>query len=344
MICRAHPRRTMTALALAAALMAALFIPGGTVRAVDLAEPCAVTVHPSGADFAPDLAQAHVAVDLYQISNAVEQGGSWGWRLLAPYTDLRLTDSMERADWQALAQSAAEVALAEGTPIVTGAAGSSRIDATNAGNPLTAGVYLVLVRSGDAEEYTTTTTTDEEGVERIATVVRSPEYAYTFLPELVALPAESEEETVYDLTVTMKPERRARYGELEIQKTLRATADLREPVTCVFSVEATLDGRSVYSDVAAVTFSQPGQKTLLLDRIPVGATVTVRELYSGAECRLVSAETQTAAISAEAVARVAFVNEYDGGEHGGHGIVNHFAYGAANGWEWTPNWVLTRRS
>ncbi len=133
----------------------------------------------------------------------------------------------------------------------------------------------------------------------------------------------------------MKPSQEIRHGSLEIVKTLQSY-ETRDPATFVFDVEAVLDGSVVYSNVVSLSFTEAGQKSTLLEGIPVGAEVTVKEVYSGASYKVVSADTQTATIVANEVASVAFTNDYDDRHGGGGAVVNHFANSEDEGWGWTP--------
>jgi hypothetical protein len=176
--------------------------------------------------------------------------------------------------------------------------------------------------------------TDEDGISRKAAMVRSGSYTYTFLPELLALPGRLEDDSWdYAPTVTLKPERGARYGTLEIQKTLTSYA-ADNPGTFVFQVEAQLEGERVYSDVVSMTFSGAGTQSLTLDRVPAGAEVTVTEVYSGAGYRLTSQESQTLTISLMEENIAEFVNDYDGTRRTGYGIDNDFTYDPDSGWSW----------
>lgn len=311
----------------------------GAAQAVDVSKSCTLTVRPGSGDFAEDLAQADIIIDLYKIADAVADSSydTYDHRFTEGYTGLRLPEDPDNAAWDALAQEAAKTALSGGTPAAAGKAGSAiRLPGC--------GLYLAVARGEGIDDYVTTVT-GENGRQETATIAHSSRYTYTFTPSLVSLPGKEADaagnintagdgDWQYDLTVTLKPERSVRYGSLQIVKDLRRY-ETSGPATFVFDVEASLDGEDVYSDVVSLTFTEPGQKEALVEKIPVGAVVTVTEVYSGAAYSLVSAETQQASIVADTAAPVTFANDYDGSGRGGGTVVNHFDYNADSGWGWT---------
>ena len=115
------------------------------------------------------------------------------------------------------------------------------------------------------------------------------------------------------------------YGELKIIKSLARYED-SEPATFVFDVTAVLEEETVYTNVAAITL--PGDGEALLTGIPVGAEVTVTEVYSGARYKATGDTVQQTVIlspeDADAPATVSFANDYDDSLKGGHGIQNSF--------------------
>lgn len=360
--------------------------------AVDLSRKCSLSVSlTNNPEMQEDLAEAKVVIDVYQVARAIPQksGGltydAYDFEALGAYTNLALTDDSSKegwGDWQAVAQEAAGIVM-EGTedgaavPASLGWIGT--FEGTGASDyaisDLEAGLYLLIARGEglEREEYLTTlteTTMDEAlGIEKkegsIATVAYSGEYAYTFLPELVALP--NKEATpgnlagsadagdwIYDFAIFMKPGRDVRYGSLEIVKdvlTYETMEDIdddpdqagtQELATFVFGVEAVLGEKTVYSNVVSLTFDAPGQKKILIEKkIPVGAEVTVTELYSGSSYTMVSGPDWSTPniISATDLASVSFTNDYDKQRKSGHGIINHFQPEMDASGQWIYNWI-----
>lgn len=148
---------------------------------------------------------------------------------------------------------------------------------------------------------------------------------------------------VYDPKVNLKPERALRFGSLEIVKVLSSyeteawknqelvLEEIRENAVFVFGIEAELNGRNVYSDVLTVSFDEPGRRVLLVEKLPVGAEVTVTELYSGSGYSPEGEKTKTLTIIAKETVSAEFVNRYDGRHTGGHGITNQFTYDGTEG-------------
>jgi hypothetical protein len=299
-----------------------IFLAGGQARAADMT--CTVTIVASSPEFLDDL--TGVTLDLYRVARAEVQTGSDSYTLTPEeiYASLTLDQELDNAGWRQLSQEAAALALDGDAPVISGQGQQIRLD-------LEPGLYLLMVRGTQVQ------VTDEDGISRMAAMVRTENYIYTFLPELLALPGRMEqpEEGTWDYapTVTLKPERSEQYGTLELRKTLTSYSN-SNPGTFVFQIEGQLDGQTVYSDVVSMTFSGPGTQSLTLDRMPAGAEVTVTEVYSGAGYRLTSEQSQTVVISPSGTNLVEFINDYDGSRRTGYGIDNDFTYDPSNGWSW----------
>lgn len=319
---------------------------------------CSLTVYPEDpgkeeADrFGEDLAEADVVIDLYQVARAVKVPGSDTYRYqILPGYGLTIPDYPADGDWAAFAQEAAVDALekdATHTLVKSGIA-------TGAATDVEAGLYLIIARGSDltkVEDYKIEVTQKDEAmgedITRLATIANSHKNTYLFAPQLVSLPTKEADsdgvintanpgEWVYDLVVNLKPEQAARFGSLEIVKTLseyEAEEGVPESVTCVFEVTGRLGGEQVYSEVESITFTAAGQERVVLDQIPAMAEVTVREVYSGAGYQLTTPGDRQATIAADAVVSVDFENVYDGRRVHGHGIKNQFVQDESGAWHW----------
>jgi hypothetical protein len=340
---RRLPAALLAALLLALAVLSAL---GGAGFALDLGQPCSVTVGLGSTEYAADMRTAKVVLDFYQLASLREAGeDGYDYELLAPYTGLNVSGVQDAATAEALAQEAMRIAIRRGRPVITGASPEQRIDKKDDGTALQGGLYLVLARGADQPEYVREVT-DDRGNTRLVTVAFSERYEYTLAPELVSLPVRSGDEwiydldlelepgqTLYDLSVSLKPERKPRTGSLEIVKTLRSYHP-DEAAFFVFSVEAVFEGRRVYSDVHGLSFTAAGQDVIVIEDLPIGSEITVEEIYSGASYKLTSAARQTVTLEGLR-GSVEFVNEYEETEKKGNGIINHFEYDAETGWGWT---------
>ena len=334
-----------------------------------VAGSCSLTIYPEDPDkeeadrFGEDLAEAGVVVDLYQIARAVKTSGNDTYHYeLMPGYDLKIPgaegDQAERdqqfaGSWEALAQQAAGIVLDENSPGIpvtgSGVPAGSRIEG------LDAGLYLIVARGSELTEVSDykmeirqEDVTGEESV-KIATIASSGQHSYAFLPQLVSLPAKPADadgvintanpgDWLFDMAVNLKPERLSRYGALEIIKTLseyETMGDIRESATFVFEVTGRMNDEVVYSNVESITFTAAGQESVILDRIPAGAEVTVTEVYSGSSYELTVPGDRTAVIAADSVVSVEFENVYDGRRTNGHGIKNQFVYDEEAGrWNW----------
>ena len=322
---------------------------------------CSLTVYPEDPNkeetdsFGEDLASADVVVDLYQIARAVKVPGhdTYQYELAAGY-DLDIPAEIEAAQWDALAQAAAAIVLSEGTAAVP--AEGSGMPAGSKVTGLDAGLYLLVARGADLTqladykmELTQKDPATEEETTTIATIACSRDHTYAFLPQLVSIPAKPADangvintanpgDWIFDMTVNLKPEQLSRYGSLEIIKTLseyETMGGVQESATFVFEVTGTLEGEVVYSNVESITFTAAGRESVILDRIPAGAEVTVKEVYTGSSYQLTVPGDRTAVISAEEIVSVEFENEYDGRRTNGHGIKNQFVYDEERGtWNW----------
>ncbi|WP_418752103.1 DUF5979 domain-containing protein [Frisingicoccus sp.] len=170
-------------------------------------------------------------------------------------------------------------------------------------------------------------------------------YVYNFTPYLVSLPTSDytiegggTDTWTYDVVMGLKPQQSTRYGELLIEKTLDTVNTSMGGASCVFQVEAVKDGKLVYSNVLSLSFKEPGTKQILIDEIPMGAAVTVTEVYAGAGYTLTSAPSVNVTVVTPETegypATAAFTNDY---EYPGYGtsVVNHFEH-IGEGWEWNP--------
>ncbi len=181
----------------------------------------------------------------------------------------------------------------------------------------------------------------------VADEVKSPYFTYSFKESLISLPNNywynsQSDDWIYNLTknnaVGLKPDREERKGNLVINKTLTSYNATVGGATFVFHVNVKkLDG-TVTNNVYKMEFDGAGNDSFTIGDLPAGAEVTVTEAYSGASYKLVSDNDQKTTIIAQEEegnpVSVSFVNEYDGGQNGGSGVVNRFYKdGGTLGWE-----------
>lgn len=371
-------RGRLMGLALASIMAAGCIIaaPGGTARAaeaLDLDRKCAlqVKVEPKameegGAEESPD-----VAIDLYKVAGAVKQDGYDAYRFetidifAGLDVDIVVGETDGAQAWIDQARQAADITFAEGNDVEPTA---TAVKAPTAGlvefTGLEPGLYLMVPRGAnlEAEDYLVRETDEGDSTGTIRTIAYSDSYTFTYSPQLMALPAkESVDGTVatsnpgewiYELTgtnaVESKPALSERFADLRIDKELTEYL-AGSPATFVFTVEAMLRDKVVYSNAVSLTFDGPGiQSELIADKIPAGSVVTVTEVYSGATYQVAagSAQVQTVNMtnadseSADFANIASFRNTYDGSGRKGAAITNHFEYmddGAGLIWNWTQN-------
>ncbi len=367
-------RRLLAALLLAAA---AVSVPAKANAAdgepLDLEKTVALTILPGPAGFLPDLqpdeGEAPAAVDVYRIAAAVKdpEGKSpFVFEAVKPEIDpaLGTYGALAAADWPALAQSMAKAVLMNGSEVLDVPALTPETDLT----ALDAGLYLMIAHTRGAEpaEYVTL---DETG--KLSTLVESDMFEYTYSPELIVLPSTAGDNPVLDehgepqeittagnrwfyaIQARLKPEREERLGSLFIRKQLKRWEN-STPVTFVFHVTAVAgegaEARTVYDNVVSLTFG--GATTLtykILKKIPVGARVTVTEIYSGVRYEIVGEAEKETVIPVPFItgedgtlvdnqAEVSFVNDYiDGKLLSGYGIENTFTYDGEGIWDGGQN-------
>ena len=183
----------------------------------------------------------------------------------------------------------------------------------------------------------------------MADKAQTTNYEYTFTPYLISLPNNyyyqtGDDEWVYELSeVVLKPEQTPRYGSLVIDKTLRDfNATSGAQATFVFQIDiTTLEGKTE-SRVEAMTMGAGEEsQQLTIDQIPAGASVRVRETYSGASYTQVSDDPDDVTIFADEVVRVSFENAHDGRPNGGYGVKNNFKLDENKQYQYTGDNVST---
>lgn len=280
---------------------------------IDLAKPCSLTLEVKGGSYSEDLESASLSANIYKVADVDANGV---YTDLEEYKSLKLGETvLTGGDWSKKAQDVAVIAQ-EKTPdaeIVIA-------NGTGKAEGLEAGMYLVVVESGVTECY-----------------------EYTFSPYLICLPDNLYAQTndpkdnyyTYDVTGGLKPEQSPRYGNLKIIKTLQSYNTSLANVTFVFEIEAVdAEGNVVYSNVVSTTHNAAGTKEVVIEGIPAGSTVTVKEVYAGASYEMSSSASVKTVIVAEDTVTTEFKNDYDDQLMTSYGATNHFEYDDAQGWQW----------
>ena len=117
---------------------------------------------------------------------------------------------------------------------------------------------------------------------------------------------------------------------LKINKRLaNHNATTGKKATFVFQIEITpLKSNKTETRIESLDFEAAGDSSVTITKIPAGAAVTVKEVYSGASYKLISANDQTTKIIATdekgAPVSVSFTNDVDDNMNGGYGVKNNF--------------------
>ena len=330
---------------------------------IDLEKPCSLMVYPSGStEFQEDLADAVLKLDVYQVAAAAPVPGvnTYDYTLGAAFTSLESllaaarepkTDTAEKSAAEQSREAWAELAQKAAGIIQTGTSGAAPTTIVKAEGETTlavpnlgAGLYLLIARSDDADYWEGSA---EEG--DLTSVAHSDGYNYLFAPQLVSLPFKSsvmeepgEDDApvmtsddagwVYAVTLYLKPERQPRKADLVIKKTLQ-NYKVKSDALFIFHVDAFDEkGVNIYSKAYSIVLSKDGTAYTLAKDIPVGATVTVKEYYTGASCKSVGPTEYEGIMTSEGLDTgsevlfvVPFVNEGKG-HNGGGGIENTFEY------------------
>ena len=291
-----------------------LTLPGAkAASAINTGQKCSIEFDISGNS--SELLSASIPVNLYKVASVDESGNYTG---IGAFSKLDLSsvsaDNLDAAaaTWAERAAEAKKL-LKDDTEPTTTTLTQGRGTATG----LKTGLYLV-----DTPEVVTTN------------------YTYTFTPYLVSLPTNNyysngNDTWIYDLTkeynsaVGLKPEEHARYGDLKINKTLaHHNATTGKKATFVFKIEITPLKGKTETRIESLDFEAAGDSSVTITKIPAGATVTVKEEYSGASYKLTSANDQTTKIIATdekgAPVSVSFTNDVDDNMNGGYGVKNNF--------------------
>lgn len=315
----------LLALALAFPLLA---LPGArAANAIETDRKCSVSFSVSGADNELADPGTDIKVNLYKVAD-VDVSGNYtatGAFTGVDVSSVRADNNDAASEWAERAKKAKEKLSDSVTPsytvALTGGIGAK------AG--LDTGLYLV-----DTPEVVTTN------------------YTYTFTPYLVSLPTNNyyssgNDNWIYDLTDTnaigLKPEEHARYGDLVIYKTLaNHNATTGKKATFVFQIDITPRKGKTETRIESLDFKAAGESSVTITKIPAGAKVTVKEVYSGASYKLTSANDQKTTIVATdrgatntTPASVSFTNDIDDNMNGGYGVKNNFKLNENNQYQYT---------
>ena len=239
---------------------------------LDPSIPCSLTVH-IPEEYVDELKDLAEKVTLYRIASV---SADVQFTLLSPFddvsgldvTDLSTAEKLEQV--AALTAEAVKTAKADGKELekyeIEIPAGA--VKATN--DNLPSGLYLML-----------------------ADAIVTDDSSYSAMPFAIVLPQTGDGFWQYLVASYLKIEKDNKLSKIIITKSLDNWYDINEGydtkdvnTVFIFDVVARVGDRVVYSDVLTMNFKGPGTKSLEIDGLPIGATVTVKEVYSGGEYEL----------------------------------------------------------
>ncbi len=334
--------------------------------AVDLSAVNAVTIDLSGTDYGGDIYNADVKVDAYLLAAATEDATSdtYGYE---PFTGnlAELQDDFDAllvskdmasttfadvdAKFKEIAGMISEIVLGDilngessWSPAASGTYASGKSfslsPADSSADGLAAGLYLLVPHGAEMTAYIET---DDEG--NMISRAESKMYEYLFTPQLLTLPGKkltAEDGTsameyntaygkwIYDVMVTLKPDQQPLFADLEINKTMTTYVSGDEP-EFVYHVVAVLDKKTVYDDYTAITITADSlTNSTVVEKIPIGSTITVVEVYTGSRYVIDGEASKEAALvnpdDPKEGWTVSVANKHDDTPPGGYGVLNTF--------------------
>ena len=307
--------------------------------------------------------------DIYQIAEAEELSGQDAYSFAFKYADgesFYNKNIRDAADPSAETLNAFAQVLAGGAK--TGAVSPATEKPMKVGTAaeVEAGMYLIILHGEDKDYW------DTADGDKIISTMRVDDGQYVFAPIVVSLPnrklpeqekwetetityenteiksgaaaAKTSDRTPWDYDIVIKAKAGFKddaAGSLKITKTLKNHEHMEgrnDKVTFVYRIEAVKKGEPVYSGVESIVLENGKlQGSAVVNNIPVGAEVTVTEVYFGGNYGPDGPAAVSVTIKPDEVAEASFVNKHNGGYNGGGSVKN--TYGAAKdkagtGWSW----------
>lgn len=314
-----------------------------------------------------------IAIDLYRVATLQKDGAydKFTYEMLPDYSAVSVdTKSVEDAanglldreaaqEWSAIAQALAGVVKENASAATASGSAGTKLSLPENGDGESVGLYLMFVREKEKTLADSFVEVESDDGAQIATRVISPNYTYDFSPQLVAFPwmekdaeGNSQYPWIYDREVNLAQKYTSdyRYGSIRIVKRLPEYLEGKS-ATFVFQVESQYNdvedrdtSAFVYSDVKTLSFTAAGEDEILIeDAFPIGAQVTVTEVYSGSVYSNGGNAAQTLTVTVNDTAGTVtaeFTNRYNDSGNGGGSVVNSFEPNAdGTGWIWKKDGV-----
>lgn len=301
---------------------------------IDTEAPCSLTVTVEDSQYLQDFDRMNIPVSVYRVADVDRVGNYTAVEAFAGLDVGSISSTTTAEDWADMAEEAEDIRVAAGDAVKP--ADTQDVEKAEDSRPAQAvfgdlhtGMYLVVPEETFNSDYTV---------------------KYQFTPYLTALPGnayastgEGSDEWDYDPVVGLKAEGERLNGRLTITKNLSTYNESLGRCTFVFEVTGRDENNAVvYSNVVSTTHDSGESQSVVLEDIPAGATVTVREIYAGnyeaegsdSVTAVIVTEEAIQAGAAQGEASVTFSNRYDGGTRGGYGVTNHFESNGNGGWTW----------
>lgn len=204
------------------------------------------------------------------------------------------------------------------------------------------GVYLMVVR-GTKPNTTVIKKTIMAGAdgesyeESLVTFSLLDYHMYTVKPQFIIRSDD------YTLKMLVDPA----ISSIKINKAIKKYYADVENTTFVFKVDVFFpDENTLYSsEVYSMNFTGVGNKSLVINGIPIGSTVKVSEVYKGLSYETYIGDEQThetaVKVTGQEPVEIEFENKYSNKQnHGGGGVVNRFEFNLLDGkgeWKWEKN-------
>lgn len=284
-------------------------------------------------EWGEDFSQAtDVTVDLVKVATARMHATDAGYDYdfaEAGFPGVDFPATPEDEDWERATESVARLVTAD-TPKMT-------VTGTNSVPSLEDGVYLVLVH-----DRSHPVAYGEDVASSL--LVETERWSYSFAPALVALPsrAVTDDGTLgdwqKDVTATMKPTRNAGMGSIRIDKTVEGFDG--RATTLVYEIVGEANGEIAYRETRSLSIpagaAGEAHASVVINDVPTGLTVSVREAYPGAGYELAGMTAPDNPVTArDYQPAFSFRNKPDGTGTSGGGITNRFVYDEDGNRDWT---------
>lgn len=296
--------------------------------------------------------------DLYKIADVTAYQGGLFFKPVEKYQELQ--SDAEKENWNEVAQKALAMTVGKEGSFVNEPENATYTGcALNSKKQVEPGVYLLVTRA-DKKDKTVVTQITTAGADiyngtdmtdGLATLTLLDINTFRVMPQLICVPyadndrnkdtEEPKNEWQYEQHIVLKMEEDPATGSIEIEKTLVDYYGNAENATFVFQVDTfyPTENDLYQSEVYSIQFTQAGTKKIRIDGLPLGATIKIMEIYSGANytASITAPDAVHVVVSADSVPVARFTNTYNGKMAGGGGVTNYFKYQIADGvgeWSW----------